>query len=531
VIQKHTRARLTGGAALIGAAALVAGTLAAPATADPVSAERTALKKAQKAQNGSIWDVYEHLIELEEIADANGGNRAAGQPGYRASARYVARKLRRSGYKPEMQAFPFDYFEQTGPSAFELTAPTSQTYVEDTDYALMTYSGPGDVTAPVEEVDLSLEDPASSTSGCEPADFAGFTPGTIALVQRGACAFGQKVANATDAGAVGVIVFNTGTDGNTEAFAGTLGGIVEDSGPSIGTSFAIGEQLAGTDGAVVRLAAQTESEVRTTWNVIAETRQGRRDNVVMAGAHLDGVLDGNGINDNGSGSAALLEAAEALADQKRKPKNRVRFAWWGAEELGLLGSEHYVEDLSTRRPRKWQDIALYLNFDMVGSPNYMLGVYDGNGSLLEEGDENPAPQGSAAIERAFHRFFDRLGTGSVDTEFSGRSDYGPFIALNVPSGGLFTGAEGLKSEEEAAMFGGTAGEPYDSCYHGSCDDLGNVSRAAMKANSAAIWHLVKKYARSTRSVNGKRTGHQPPPATAARATHAKHSHDHGAAAR
>ena len=166
--------------------------------------------------------------------------------------------------------------------------------------------------------------------------------------------------------------------------------------------------------------------------------------------------------------------------------------------------------MSEEHPRQFQKIALYLNFDMVGSPNYVLGVYDGNNDSFPPEESATAPEGSAAIERRFHRFFDKIGTGSVDTAFSGRSDYGPFIALNVPAGGLFTGAEGVKTAEEALMFGGTAGEAYDECYHQDCDDIGNVSRRALKANLGAIMDSVKRYARTTRTVNGDSTGHEPP---------------------
>jgi len=199
-----------------------------------------------------------------------------------------------------------------------------------------------------------------------------------------------------------------------------------------------------------------------------------------------------------------------MADGKA-PKNKVRFAWWGAEEAGLLGAYHYVDTMTANTPAKFQNIALYLNFDMVGSPNYMLGVYDGDNNAFPEEESAVAPAGSAAIERMYVKFFDELGTGSVPTAFSGRSDYGPFIEVNVPAGGLFTGAEGIKSAEEAALFGGTAGEAYDPCYHAECDDLGNLNRRALRANLAAIMHSVHKYARSTKSVNGKKTGHTPPP--------------------
>ncbi len=464
-----------------------------------------------------------HLQQLEAIGDRH-GSRASGTPGYRASRDYVVKKLRKAGFKPTVQAFEFPFFEQLGPSTLEQTAPSQQAWTEETDFHLMTYSAAGEVSGPVQAVDLTLDDLEGSTSGCEAADFAGFTAGNVALVRRGTCAFADKVVNAQEAGASAVLVMNQGTEGRTDSFAGTLGGPVATI-PAFGTSFAVGQALTA-DGAVVRMVADTASEIRTTWNVLAETK-GRAKNVVMAGAHLDSVLEGNGINDNGSGSAALLEVAEAMGG-KAQPRNRVRFAWWGAEELGLLGAEHYVEQLSTKHPGRFRKIALYLNFDMVGSPNYALMVYDGDNSAFPVGpDAAEAPAGSAAIERTFHRFFKRLGTGSVETEFSGRSDYGPFIALNVPAGGLFTGAEGVKTEEEAEMFGGVAGEAYDPCYHAECDDLGNLSMDALRANTAAIKHAITKYARSTRSVNGDRTGHRPPPAAPrSSAHHAGHHHGH-----
>jgi Zn-dependent M28 family amino/carboxypeptidase len=178
------------------------------------------------------------------------------------------------------------------------------------------------------------------------------------------------------------------------------------------------------------------AETRPSYNVFAESASGDDSNVVMAGAHLDSVQDGAGINDNGSGSAALLEVALQLAEEQVNPMNTVRFAWWGAEESGLLGSEHYVESLTAE---EIDDIALYLNFDMIGSPNYMFGIYGGDNSSGTA--PAPIPPGSAEIEDVFEAFYASRGLAFNDTEFSGRSDYGPFIAVGIPAGGLFTGAE------------------------------------------------------------------------------------------
>ena len=286
--------------------------------------------------------------------------------------------------------------------------------------------------------------------------------------------------------------------------------------PAVFASHVAGENLATTPGATVRVKVDFIAEQRTAYNVLAETSTGNDDNTVMAGAHLDSVQDGAGINDNGSGSAALLETAIQMA--KVKPPNTVRFAWWGAEEEGLLGSEYYVEQLTDAEE---EDIALYLNFDMVASPNYMFGVYDGDNS---GGTAAPGfiPEGSAQIEDVFEKFYADRGEPSQDSEFSGRSDYGPFIAVGIPAGGLFTGAEVAKTAAEAALYGGVAGASYDPCYHQACDNLtgagqntalydqlradytliGNINVHALDVNSDAIATAVLTFAYDTSTVNG-----------------------------
>ncbi len=238
-----------------------------------------------------------------------------------------------------------------------------------------------------------------------------------------------------------------------------------------------------------------EEQTRTSQNVIAETRTGKRNNVVMAGAHLDAVYAG--INDNGSGSAALLDVALKLGGSPNVG-NRVRFAWWGAEELGLIGSSEYVKSLTFEQQL---DIALYLNFDMVASPNAAYFVYDGDDSDATGAGEGP--YGSAQIEKTFTDFFSgRLGIETEGTDFSGRSDYGEFIANGIPAGGLFTGAEEIKTAEQAAKWGGRAGIAYDPCYHQACDNLGNINREALDRNLDAMAWSVGLYAYSTQEING-----------------------------
>jgi len=260
----------------------------------------------------------------------------------------------------------------------------------------------------------------------------------------------------------------------------------------VGASFVDGLALAeeGSTAYVNVLPAET----RTDYNVIAELPGENSDNVVMAGAHLDSVIEGPGINDNGSGSAAILETAIQMA--KVESSNTVRFAWWSAEESNLIGSTRYVNSLTQAERDK---IALNLNFDMVASPNYVRFVYDGDNST---GAGQAGPPGSAAIETMFHDYFTSQGLATAETPFNGRSDYGPFIANGIPAGGLFTGAEGTKSVAEATVYGGTAGVAYDPCYHAACDTSANLNLTVLDQMADAIAHATITYAQNTVTVNG-----------------------------
>jgi Zn-dependent M28 family amino/carboxypeptidase len=222
----------------------------------------------------------------------------------------------------------------------------------------------------------------------------------------------------------------------------------------------------------------------------------------MAGAHLDSVQEGPGVQDNGTGSATILTVALALANNKKYvPQNTLRFAWWGAEESGLIGSDNYVfnPDFGLTQ-EEYEALALYLNFDMVGSPNFIYGVYDADESTF------PAPvfipPGSEALEDLFEAFYSIEGIPYEDTEFSGRSDYQAFIDVGIPASGLFTGAEGIKTEEQQGIWGGVAGEQYDECYHEACDTIENVSEEATEVNIDAIAYAIYNVAATTEAVNG-----------------------------
>ena len=411
--------------------------------------------------------VLEHARRFQEIAEDNGGNRAAGTPGYDASAEYVADELRRAGYEVTVQRFEFPASAAIREAELGLGGAggsADRGYAQDADFAPMEHAAGGTVEAPLQPVDAG-----SPTSGCEEEDFSGFSEGNVALLRRGTCTFETKARNAQDAGAAAALVFNVGAP-KGEVLRGSLGGPGVGI-PVLGTSAEVGADLLKVGADEVRVSVGDAPDNRTA-NVIAETPGGKGDKTVMVGAHLDSVAQGPGINDNGSGSAAVLEVALQLARLEGEPRNKVRFAFWGAEEIGLVGSRHYVEGLDED---EIGDISAYLNFDMVGSPNFVRMVYEGPDK----------------VENVLGDYFDERGISAVTNDaLDGRSDHGPFQEEEVPTGGLFTGAGGTKTEEQERTFGGEAGEPFDPCYHLACDDIGNLDEEALGQHSDAAAHAT-----------------------------------------
>lgn len=492
--------------------------------------------------------VVEHLVELEGRASATSDGasvtRAAGTDGYQYSVDYIVETMRDHNYDVRTQEFDFRAWEELAGTSLnvagvELVSVRNATEGEQADFAAMSYSGSGEVNAPAVFItpDFRFDAPDyDSTDGCEATDFDGLdVTGKVAVIQRGGCSFNAKVVNAQEAGAQGVIVFNQGNDeGRTDVVNGTLG---SDSGatiPAFGARFDLGKQwydasLAGDVNVILNINVQDEMVV--TQNIIAETKGGDANQIVMLGAHLDSVPEGPGINDNGSGTAGLLEYAVTLADLNAPVKNKVRFAWWAAEEAGLVGSEYYttelfgplyaqaeqeilaqfeLEDPSQFTPEQMElvearynelnKVKLYLNFDMIGSPNYIFGVMDGDLSDTKDSPDNAytgdftPPYGTSHIESKFNDFFNKKKEATVPQALSKRSDYAGFADWGVAFGGLFTGAEKAKSAEEADLFGGDTGVAYDVCYHKACDDLNNVSQKALFVNTQSLAYVTTFYA-------------------------------------
>lgn len=313
--------------------------------------------------------------------------------------------------------------------------------------------------------------------GCDAKDYPKQVSGNIAFIKRGTCPFGTKSELAGKAGAVAAVVYNY----ESGPVSGTLGA------PTPGHVATFG--LAGSEagkyiekleaGKTIKATAYIDAVVETikTDNVIAQTKGGDQDNCVMLGGHSDSVGEGPGINDDGSGTLSLIEVAVQLANFK--VNNCVRFAWWSAEEEGLLGSDHYVAALPAEENKK---IRLFMDYDMLASPNFAYQVYDARDKV------NPA--GSQALRDLYVDWYTEHGLNYTFIPFDGRSDYDGFIRHGIPAGGIATGAEGIKSKSEAAAFGGEDGVPYDVCYHSLCDNLQNVNVTAWEINTkVSFLHL------------------------------------------
>lgn len=495
-------------------------------------------------------EVVEHLVELEgrasKTSDGSSVTRAAGTEGYAQSLDYIVDTMREHDYQVSIQEFDFRAWEELAGTSLnvngvDLVSVRNAGEGVEADFAVMSYSGKsnGPLSGEVAFVtpDFRFDAPDyDDTDGCESSDFSGKDiTNKIAVIQRGGCSFSTKVVNAQSAGAKGVIVFNQGNaEGRTSVVNGTLGNDSTAVIPAFGARYELGQQwyeLSQTSAVPVNLQVDVEDEVVLTQNIIAETKGGDEEQVVMLGAHLDSVPEGPGINDNGSGTAGLLEYAVTLADLKAPVKNKVRFAWWAAEEAGLVGSEYYTNDLfAPLRAQAEQEILkelglddpsqltpeqldlvdaryyelnkvkLYLNFDMIGSPNYIFGVMDGDLSDTKDSPDNAytgdfePPYGTSDIESTFNRFFSNKSHSTVPQALSKRSDYAGFADWGVAFGGLFTGAENVKSAEEVEQFGGEIDVAYDKCYHQACDDLNNISQTALYVNTQSLAYVTTFYA-------------------------------------
>jgi hypothetical protein len=465
-----------------------------------------------------IDDLWQHMEAFQAIADANPGpdghpSRNAGEPGYKASVDYVAGLMRQAGYDVEIQTYQFDYFVFTAIPTMSQVAPAAH------DYGLTTEFNPGlsigTTTADVQPVGGTVLPPTGgSTSGCDPSDFTDFQRGRIALIQRGTCTFAVKVQNAQDAGASGVIVFNEGnTPARSAVFSGSLGDVPTI--PVAFTSFDIGnalynqyQQAVANSTALPRMTLDfrgIHDPNRDDYNVIAESKGGDPNHVLVVDAHLDAIY-GAGMLDNASGSATILDIAQKMKNVN--PRNKLRFIWFGGEELGLLGSHHYVDNLS---PTELSRIRYDLDADVTATPNYIIGVLDPAGvDLFGRTVSTQFPpqvyEPSKVARDQLVDYFDSVGLQHELFSPVG-TDAFSFNEAGVPASGVLTGQDCCKSQEEVDMFGGYTGnfEGNIPSFDGGCvdnpfrwcDNLDNNDKNVMTVVSKAFADTTARMAFDT----------------------------------
>jgi len=397
------------------------------------------------------------LQSLSDIADKNGGNRAAGYPGEKASVDFVLERTKRLSNKFDtyLQKFPITHYEEHAFS-LRLGGPNG-TEIPSGGAKFNPSTPPGGITAPL------LNTPIDDANGsmCLESHWKGIdAKGKIALIKRGGCAASNKLIHARAKGALGVVMYHhipetlfitpnlNATDPKTQLVPVAI--IAYKSGVELATALDAGKQLN------VTLLVNTTVETRESWNVISQTKAGNPDIVLMLGAHIDSVPTGPGINDDGTGTSALLNIMESIA-QYDSHNQSIRLAWWGAEEIGLLGSLFYTHNLTSPEADK---IRTYINLDMIGSPVPKFEI----GRTLASG---PA-------KKLLEDFLGAQGKPVTFDGFEGNSDFDGFLKLGIPTVGLFTGAEA----------------PFDECYHKACDNMNNVNWEALTINTKAAAHTI-----------------------------------------
>lgn len=436
----------------------------------------------------TVDNMYSHLRKLQEIADANKDSRAEGTPGYDASVDYVAQILRDKGF--DVQTPEFERIDRNEGGRPTLTAAGRDYHVDQA--SLLVTTAPGGVRA------LTLR--PQKAPGCTAADYGSVSvKGAIAVVDDTGCSVVDKQNTAVAKGAVALLVVSPPRTSGGPAGLFTPGYYRQLTVP-VGVIDNDANAALRRTNAPVRLVLDSKPVMVKSRNVVAQTKTGDTKNVVLAGAHLDSVRSGPGINDNGSGVAALLETAGALGSSPQIT-NAVRFAFWGSQETAVEGSTSYVRQLD---PDQLDDIALYLNFDMLASPNPGYFTYDGD----QSGQPNPeiplraVPPGSDAIERTLAGYLNLSGIRPADMPLTKITDYGPFLAAGVPVGGLTTGSSQRKTEVQARLWGGQAGVAFDPNYHTPRDTIDNIDRQALSVMGPAVAFGVATYAQSVEGVNG-----------------------------
>lgn len=463
-------------------------------------------------------DLWAHMVKFQQIADANPGadghpSRNSGEPGYKASADYVADVMRAAGYDVTLQQYTFHYFSFVGTPVMREVSPTPRSFGLGTEFNPGPVAGTATaVLQPVRGITVPATPTPSSASGCQASDFAGFVAGHIALIQRGTCTFAQKVANAEAAGASAAVIFNEGNPGRTGLFSGSLAGTEQI--PVMFTSYDVGTFLFAQTNPVLTVDVKAiDDPNRPDWNVIADSKGGDPNNILVIDAHLDAIY-GAGMLDNASGSAAILDIAQQL--KNTNTRNKLRFIWFGGEELGLLGSDYYVSTLPADELAK---IKFDLDADVLATPNYVAGVLDPKDGVnlfsREPGtDMPPSIWAPSAIARDYGiDYLSSIGKKHILFSADG-TDAFMFQVAGVPASGVLTGQDCCKLASDVALFGGYEGNfegtvPGDDggCVDNPfrwCDNLSNNDPEVLTWMSKTFATMVGHMAYDTRVFTSAR---------------------------
>ena len=475
-------------------------------------------------------DLWKHMQNLQAIANANPSpadgmpSRNSGEPGYKASVDYVASVMKAAGYDVALQPYKFTYFAYTAPPVFSEVSPAPHAYALGDEWNPGQSTGTANAALqPAGGIVIPPTDAPSSASGCSMSDFSGFVPGRIALIQRGTCFFGEKVLNAQAAGASGVIIFNEGNPGRTGVLSGSLqdaaGNPIIPTIPVAFTSFDTGLALynqyqqatqAGTPLPVMKFSIQALVKPNADdWNVIADSKGGDKNHVVVVDAHLDAIY-GAGMLDNGSGSVTILDIAQQMKNVN--PLNKLRFIWFGGEEIGLLGSSYYIDNLSSN---DLSHIGYDLDADVTATPNYIVGVLDPAapdffGGTVSSTFPNRVYKASTLARDQAVSYFDSVGLNHEFLSPTGTDAYN-FNLVGIPASGLLTGQDCCKNQQEVNLFGGSLGnyEGNIPSFDGGCvdnpfrwcDNLSNNDPAVLTFMSKAFASMVVQMAFDTKVMS------------------------------
>jgi Zn-dependent M28 family amino/carboxypeptidase len=475
-------------------------------------------------------DLWKHMQKLQAIANANPSpadgmpSRNSGEPGYKASADYVASVMKAAGYDVTLQPYKFTYYAYTAQPVFSEVSPTPHDYPAGVEWNPGQSTGTANAALqPAGGIIIPPTASPTSASGCSMSDFSGFVPGRIALIQRGTCFFGVKVLNAQAAGASGVVIFNEGNPGRTSVLSGSLsdaaGNTIIPTIPVAFTSFGAGLALynqyqqatqAGTALPVMKLSIQALVKPNADdWNVIADSKGGDKNHVVVVDAHLDAIY-GAGMLDNGSGSVTILDIAQQMKNVN--PLNKLRFIWFGGEELGLFGSSYYIDNLSSN---DLSHIGYDLDADVTATPNYIIGVLDPAapdffGGAVSSTFPNRVYKASTLARDQAVSYFDSVGLNHEFLSPTGTDAYN-FNLVGIPASGLLTGQDCCKTQQEVNLFGGSLGnyEGNIPSFDGGCvdnpfrwcDNLSNNDPAVLTFMSKAFASMVVQMAFDTKVMS------------------------------